>query len=57
MYLRNIFNMMSYWSHLQELNRLTGLVWAHRRNVVFQNAPGVQLEILGQGSKTQIIKW
>ena len=38
-------------SHLQELDRLTGLVWAHGRNVVFQNSPDIQFEFLGLGSK------
>ena len=44
-------------SHLQELDRLTALVWAHGRNIVFQNSPDIQFEFLGLGSKTPIIKW
>ena len=53
-YICAIYPLPQSWckmSHLQELDRLTGLVWAHSRNVVFQNSPDIQFEFLGLGSK------
>ena len=40
------------FSYLQKLNRLTGLVWAHRGNVVFQNTP----EITSLGFSTKMCR-
>ena len=33
------------FSHLQKLNRLTGLVWAHRGDIVFQNTPEITMTL------------